>query len=246
MTTANQTIAGKRVLVTGANGGIGAALVDAFLAAGAAEVIAAARQTLARRDRVVPVRLDITDVPSVVSLAARLGSNIDILVNNAGFNANTGALEPVSSEAAREEMEVNYFGTLNLLRAFAPAMRARRSGVIVNMLTMLSHVNLPAMGSYCASKAAVLSLTQAARAELAPAGVSVIAILPSGVDTRMSAESAAPKLAPAEVAAETVQAILEGVDDCYPGKAATEFYAAFRQDPKALEKRLATRLPARR
>ena len=246
MTAMNQVVAGKRVLVTGANGGIGAALVDAFLAAGAAEVIAAARQTLARRERVLPARVDITDIPAVMSLAARHGAEIDILVNNAGFNGNTGALEPASPEAARAEMEVNYFGTLNMLRAFGGAMRVRGNGVIVNMLTMLSHVNLPMMGSYCASKAAVLSLTQAARAELAPAGVRVVAILPSAVDTRMSAGSAAPKLSPAEVAAATVRAVAEGVEDCYPGQAATEFYAAFRQDPKALEKRLAGRLPARR
>jgi NAD(P)-dependent dehydrogenase (short-subunit alcohol dehydrogenase family) len=240
------TVSGKRVFVTGANGGIGAALVDAFLAAGAAQVFAAARQTVPQRARVVPVRLDITDVPSVMSVAARCSSEVDILVNNAGFNANSGVLEPASADAARTEMEVNYFGTLNMLRAFAPGMRARNGGVIVNMLTMLSHVNLPLMGSYCASKAAVLSLTQAARAELAPSGVRVLAILPSAVNTRMSAGSAAPKLSPAEVAAETLRAIADDVEECYPGKAASEFYVSFRQDPKGLERRLAARLPARR
>jgi NAD(P)-dependent dehydrogenase (short-subunit alcohol dehydrogenase family) len=239
-------LAGKRVLVTGASGGIGAALVDAFLYAGAAEVIAAARHAPPRRERVTSAQLDVTDAASVAALAGRHAAGVDVLVNNAGFNGNCGALEPAAGDAARAEMEVNYFGTLNMLRAFAPAMRSRGQGVIVNMLTMLSHVNLPLMGSYCASKAAALSLTQAARAELAPAGVRVLAMLPSAVDTRMSAASPPPKLAPAEVAATTVRAIREGVEDCYPGKTAVEFHAAFRQDPKGLEKRLAARLPARR
>jgi short-subunit dehydrogenase len=143
-------------------------------------------------------------------------------------------------------MEVNYFGTLSVIRAFAPAMRCRGSGVIVNMLTMLSHVSLPLMGSYCASKAAGLSLTQAVRAELAADGISVLAVLPSSVDTRMSARAPGPKLSPQEVAHATIEAIQKGCEETYPGKIAADFHAAFRADPKALERRLALRLPPRK
>lgn len=171
MNEANRKIVGKTVLITGASGGIGSALVRAFLSRGASYVLAASRTLVTASPRVLPIRLDVTDPVNVASLADKCATTVDILVNNAGVNGNSGALEPDSLETAREEMEVNYFGSLSVIRAFAPAMRKRGSGVIVNMLTMLSHVNLPAMGSYCASKSALLSLTQAVRAELASSGV---------------------------------------------------------------------------
>lgn len=236
-------IQGKTVLVTGAAGGIGQALVRAFLAAGAREVIAAGRRAPVPAERVTPLVLDLSDERSVAAAAAACAPRVDVLVNNAGVNGNSGALFPRDPASAAQEMDINYFGLLRMLRAFAPAMQARGGGAIVNMLTMLSHMNLPLMGSYCASKAAALSLTQAARAELAASGVKVIAILPSAVDTAMAAKAPPPKLSPDEVAQATVQAIRDETEEVYPGPVATEFMATLRKEPKVLEKRLAQRLP---
>ena len=122
MSDPNCEIAGKVVLVTGANGGIGRTLVAAFRKAGAAEVLeigglgAPAGMT----------KLDVTDRSAVEALAASLGARVDILVNNAGFNGNSGALAAAEDRNARQEMEVNYFGLLNMIRAFSPAMRQRQ------------------------------------------------------------------------------------------------------------------------
>ncbi len=241
MSDPNCEIAGKVVLVTGANGGIGRTLATAFRKAGAAEVLEIGG--LGAPEGMT--KLDVTNRSAVEALAASLGARVDILVNNAGFNGNSGALAAAEDRNARQEMEVNYFGLLNMIRAFSPAMRQRQQGVIVNMLSILSHVNLPMLGSYCASKAAALSLTEAARAELAPYGVRVCAIFPGAVDTRMSAHIPPPKLAPAQLADAVMKALLDGLEDIFPGAAAAGLHAAMRVDRKAVEKEMASRLPAK-
>ncbi len=243
MADSNRDIAGTTVLVTGAGGGIGSALVSAFLAAGAARVLAAGRRPPAASDRLVPVRLDVTDPDSIAALAAAHGGAVDILVNNAGSNHNRGLLDAETVDPARDEMAVNYFGPLQLIRALAPGFRARGRGVIVNLITVLAHVNLPLMGSYCASKAALLSLTQGVRAELAASGVAVIGVLPGAVDTVMTKDFPPPKMAPAEVAAAVVQAIRDGAEEVYPGDMAQGLRQGLATDPKAVERQLAQYLP---
>jgi len=243
----NREIEGRTVLVTGANGGIGRALVSAFLEAGATEVIAATRSGDAKEfsgaERVTQIALDITDAASVRRASETIGHRVDILVNNAGFTAISGFFEGSDTQGARREMEVNYFGTLEMLRAFAPHMKARRQGVIVNVLTVLAHSCLPSMGSYCASKAAALSLTQGVRAELIPWGVRVCAIFPSTVDTPASVDSPPPKLAPRRVAQEIIRMIRDGEEDCYPGDIARDLIAAIRKDAKTVEREMALALP---
>ena len=237
----NTEIAGKTVLVTGASGGIGGALLAAFAEAGAGRVLAAARDPAGLAgDGVEALPLDVTEPGSIAALPL---ADVDILVNNAGCNHNEGLIAAADISLAEEEMAVNYLGTLRLIRAAAPAMKARSAGVIVNLATILSHVNLPLMGSYCASKAALLSLTQGVRAELAPWGVRVIGIYPGAVDTRMSADFPPPKMAPAAVARAVVEAIRDGIEDCYPGDMAAELHRKLLQDPKAVERELAGFLP---
>ena len=244
----NREIAGRTVLVTGANGGIGRAIVAAFLDAGASEVIAATRSGNAPEfeggdARITQIAMDLSDRASVRTAAEGVGARVDILVNNAGVTAISGFFEGDDTGGARREMDINYFGTLEVLRAFAPHMKARQQGVILNVLTVLAHVCLPSMGSYCASKAAALSLTQGVRAELLPWGVRVCAIFPSTVDTEASADSPPPKLAPKRVAAEIVRMIAEGEEDCYPGDIARELAAAIRRDAKTVEREMALALP---
>jgi NAD(P)-dependent dehydrogenase (short-subunit alcohol dehydrogenase family) len=179
--------------------------------------------------------LDITDPRSVANAARRHVDGIDILINNAGHNHNTRFLGSDDVENAAREMEVNYFGTLRMIRAFAPAMKQRGKGVIVNMITVGAHVCFPNMGSYCASKAALHSMTQSVRAELGYFGVDVVGIYPPAVDTVMSAHvPPAQKIAPAEVAAATVRALREGLDETYIGMAA-DLYERVRREPKAVE-----------
>jgi len=243
----NRDIAGKTVLVTGASGGIGRELVSAFRAAGAATIFAAARgkpeTASAKYPEIVPVSLDLTDLRSIEAAAAEIGPRVDILVNNAGVTAIAGFLEGKDIEGARSEMEVNYFGTLSMIRAFAPHLKAKRQGVIVNMLSMLAHVCVPSMGSYCASKAAAMSLTQGMRAELLPWGVRVCGVFPTTVDTATSADSPPPKLSPASVAREVIRMIRDGEEDAYPGNIARDLIAALREDPKTVEREMALALP---
>jgi NAD(P)-dependent dehydrogenase (short-subunit alcohol dehydrogenase family) len=234
-------IEGAVVFLAGASGGIGTVLVRALLDAGAREIVAAALDPGPAGPGVVPFALDITDAPAVRDAAGQWAPRTDILVNAAGVNANQRLFSPGFDERARREMEVNYFGLLNVAAAFAPAMRDRGRGTIVHLLTFLSHVNLPLMASYCASKAAAHSVTQALRAELASAGVRVCGVYPTVVDTPMSRDVDGPKMSADELAATVVQAIKLGTEDVFPG-AAELAYRGYLEQPKRVERRMAQRL----
>ena len=242
----NREISGKTVLITGAEGGIGRALVKAFLVAGAAEVFAAGRGVPSQTSsdpRVHHIALDVTDENALQVFAQGTGKKIDVLINNAGVTASSGLLDADSMDGARREMEVNYFGTLATIRALVPVFKQRKQGIVVNVLSILAQVCLPSMGSYCASKAATLSLTQGVRAELLPWGIRVCAIFPSTVDTPASADSPPPKLSPAQVADAIVRMIVDGIEEAYPGPIASNLAEALRQDSKAVEREMSTMLP---
>ena len=242
-------IEGSVALVSGTSRGIGRAYVEGLLARGAAKIYAAARDPSAIADlveagggRVVPVALDITD-PAAVNAAAAQASDVTLLVNNAGFNNNTPLLGAGDLAPARQEMNTNYFGTLAMCRAFAPVLKANGGGAIVNMLSILARVNLPLMGSLCASKAAALSLTQGARAELAGQGTLVIGVMPGAVETDMTAGIDIPKMQPPAVVSAALDAVEAGIEDVYPGDMATGVAQGLAADPKAVEKEFAGYLP---
>ena len=205
-------IQGKTILISGANGGIGSALIEALLARQAGKIYAAARDenslagALAADPRVVAVRADISDEDSVGQLVQRC-ADTQILINNAGVNQGQWLTAAGGLAAARTEMEVNYFGTLRVCRAFIPYFVARKDGMIVNVCSIIGLVNMPANGTYCASKAAVHSLTQGLRGEMAPHGVKVLGVYPGPVQTRMTAGLEMPKTSPQVVA----QAIVDGM-----------------------------------
>lgn len=235
-------VRGQVALVVGATGGIGSATVDALLEAGASEVIAASRRPRpAANPRITPVRMDVTRPLSVMEISQAFGARVDWVVCVSGVNSNH-RLAHYDESAAREEMETNYFGLINVFRAFAPAMKARRRGAFVNILSILAHVNHPMMATYCASKAAALSLTQAMRAELAPYGVRVHAVLPPVVDTRMSNHIPQPKLSAPAFAKLLVEALQAGAEDIYPA-AAEVLRESLQRDWKAVERAFAARLP---
>jgi NADP-dependent 3-hydroxy acid dehydrogenase YdfG len=243
------TVAEAVALVTGANRGIGAAFVQGLLDAGAQRVYAEARNpqtlaTLAQRDeRVIPIALDITDDSSVQEAAAQL-IDIDLLVNNAGAALGARLIGAPDLSAARQEMEVNYFGLLRMCRAFAPILAANGGGTLINVLSILARVASPASGSYSASKASALSPTQAVRAELLSQGTRVIGVLPGYVDTAMAERVTAPKIQPSEVVRATLDALQADQDEVYPGQVATQIAAWLLQNPKAVERQFAQSVAA--
>ncbi len=230
-------IEGKRVLITGASRGLGRALVTAFVEAGASEVIAGARKREDREalqsERVTPVRLDVTSERDVDALGP-LGT-IDILINNAGV---AGFGNPLTMEfgAAQEEMAVNYFGVLRVTRAVVPGMSAQRDGMIVNVATAFAKVNLPLVGTYCATKAALLSLGQAMRAYLSDHNVRVITVMPTTIDTDMSKGADVPKMTKEYVASEILAAIREERHDPPIGDEAKGMLESLSRDARGLEK----------
>ncbi len=232
-------------LVTGANGGIGKHYIEAIRAMGASRIYAGARNPGALVDlaaidpqRIIPIPLDITDEHSV-SVAAAEYNDVNLLINNAGIGLLQGFISATDLSSARAEMEVNYFGTLAMCRAFAQVLKANGGGAIINMLSILGRINFPINASYGASKAASFLMTQGVRAELAAQNTLVIGVMPGTVDTKGSQNFPPPKVAPEVVAQEALQAVIDGVEDIYPGEQAKAMAAQLLKDPKALEKAMA-------
>ncbi|MBL4836387.1 MAG: SDR family oxidoreductase [Kordiimonadaceae bacterium] len=242
-------IDGKTILVTGANRGIGRAFVEELLKVGAAKIYATARTVDTLTDlvelgqgRVVPVKLDVTDLAEIEGLA-RAYTDVSVLVNNAGIAAFEGLIAAADIGPARSEMETNYFGTLNMVRAFAPVLASNGGGAIINISSIGAYTNFPALGSYSASKAAVHSLTQGIRAELAAQGTQVSGVYPGPVDTAMTEGVPMEKTAPNDVARDVLLAVEKGVEDIYPDPTSAEMYGVYLADPKALEKKMGEMLP---
>jgi NAD(P)-dependent dehydrogenase (short-subunit alcohol dehydrogenase family) len=203
-------ISGSVALVTGANRGLGRALARALAERGAGTVYAGARDPGTVTDPgVVPVKLDVTDPADIAAAAARY-KDVTLLVNNAGVFHGGPLLGPATLDEARNEMEINYFGTLALTRAFAPVLGANGGGALVNVLSVVSHVSVPGMGSYAASKSAAWSLTNGVRLELAGQGTLVVGAHMGFMDTDMAAHVTQPKERPEDVAARTLDAVEAG------------------------------------
>lgn len=204
-------INGRIALVTGANRGIGRQFVLELLERGAAKVYASARQP-EKVDiddaRVVPIRIDLLDRESIAA-AAKNASDVDLLVNNAGIS--TGAsLVTGDMDDIRREMETHFWGTLEVIRAFAPVLAANGGGAIVNVLSALSWFATPGSGSYSAAKAAEWNLTNAVRLELASQGTLVQGVLLGAADTDIMAGYDGPKIDPRDVPRSSLDGLVSG------------------------------------
>ena len=232
-------IRGAVALVTGGNRGVGKAVVDELLARGAAKVFAGAR-TPSEADvaGAEVVRLDITDPAQVAAAAARC-SDVNLLVNNAGLHANVRLVLTDDPDAARREMEVNYWGTLAMTRAFAPVLAANGGGHIVNVLSVAAVVPAAFMGGYSASKAATWFLSAITRAELAGQGTKVTSWVLGSVDTRMAAHVAGNKEDPRDIARVGIDAVEADVLTVATDKMAIDSMAAHAADPEGFERMLA-------
>jgi NAD(P)-dependent dehydrogenase (short-subunit alcohol dehydrogenase family) len=196
---------GQTALVTGANRGLGRQFAQQLRDRGAAVYAGARNPAAVDLDGVVPIALDITDAASVEAAAATVGTAA-IVINNAG--SSTGA-SLLSGELAdvRREMDTHYFGTLSVVRAFAPQLARHEQSAILNVLSVLSWVSFPHSGGYCAAKSAEWSLTNALRQELAGQGTRVAGLHVGYMDTDMARNVDAPKIDPAEVARRALDAL---------------------------------------
>ena len=199
-------VKGQTVLVTGANRGLGLALVDAFLAAGATVYAGARDASKIDRSGARPVQLDITDPASVKAAAAKLG-DVTIVVNNAGVFVPAAIGAPDEIAALRSNLDTNVYGTYNVASAFAPILARNGGGAIVNVLSVLSWVTLEGTSGYSASKAAAWAITNGLRKELKGKGTQVIAVHVGYMDTDMAAGVTTPKSKPSDVAAQILDAI---------------------------------------
>jgi len=243
------TIKGSIALVTGANRGIGKAIVEQLIDQGATKVYACARNLDTLKEliengagKIVPIELDVTHEDQIQA-AAEQAKDVAILINNAGIANYSAVIAAADITSARQEMEVNYFGLLNMTRAFAPILKANGGGALVNISSIGGLVGIPMVGTYCPTKAAVHSLTQCVRGELASQGILVIGVYPGPIDTDMAKDFDMEKETPTQVAKEILAGIENGAEDVYPDKVAKETATGLQADSKAVEKQWAEMLP---
>jgi NAD(P)-dependent dehydrogenase (short-subunit alcohol dehydrogenase family) len=227
------TIADKTVLVTGANRGIGQALVEEALSRGARRVYAGTRQPLTHLDpRVTPLTLDVTN-PAQIQAAAEQVEALDLLINNAGI----WLPDDLSDRAMLEEhLAVNFYGTWGVTQALLPLL-IRSRGTIVNNVSLMALAALPLTPAYSISKAAAFSLTQSLRALLAVRGVRVHAVLTGPVDTDMTRGFDIPKASPASVARAIFDGVEAGEEDIFPDPMSASLAGGWRSGAaKVLER----------
>lgn len=231
----------KVVLITGANRGIGKALVQASLNYGAAKIYAAARNPEKLPNfvdsRVVPLELDITNI-DLIQEAVKKAKDINLLINNAGALAFASILQGNMPEL-KNDMEVNYFGTLNVTRVFAPLI-AGNGGGIATISSVVGLAPMAGIGGYSASKAALHSAIQAMRSELKPKQIEVFGIYPGPIDTDMARGFEIEKTSPQVTAENILASIVRGEEDIFPDAMSSQIGALWKSDPKALERQFAS------
>lgn len=244
----------RKILVSDGKSAVGQAMVKALVSAGADIVWVGHAEPwkklpglaeLAALPQVTLVPLDLSNERSVDELAGEIGGKVDIVVNTAEVHRSYGIAARRGAGAAKDEMEINYFGLLRLAQAFGPALKGRAAdGVLhasawVNLLSIYALSNFPPHGTFSASKAAALSLAQCLRAEMRAAGVRVLNVFPGPIDDEWNQQLPPPKLAPSALASAVVKALRDGVEDLYPGDVAQEWLERWRDNPKVLERELA-------
>lgn len=238
-------VQGCVAIVTGANRGIGEAFVRVLIEEGAAKVYAGARDPASARhleeqfpSKVQAIALDVTDHGQIAAAAAAC-PDVSVVVNNAGAFHSELLIGAADMSAARNEMEVNYFGPLAMARAFAPVLKANGGGAILNVLSVGGILAAPNMGGYSPSKFAMRAAGTCIRAELAGQGTTVTSLIVGSVDTRMAAHVKGAKEAPEDVARAAMRGITRGTDEIDTDRFAIEMRAAKARDPKGLERQMA-------
>ncbi len=236
------SIKDKVVLISGSNRGIGKSFAIQALEMGAKKVYACARDesTLAELvekygDKIVPLTLDVTNQDHIDAAAAAAG-DVEILINNSGMGGGGPVVNNPNKDGQRMEMEVNYFGMMNMSSALAPILKANGGGAIVNILSVAALSSFAFAPGYSASKAAGRSLTQALRVELGAQNTLVAGVFPGPVDTDMAKNVPMDKVSPDSVAVHVYEELAKGSEDIYPDPFAVQFAADVQADFKAVEK----------
>ncbi|MGB0415938.1 MAG: SDR family oxidoreductase [Coraliomargarita sp.] len=228
-------IANKVALVTGGNRGIGKAIVEAFINEGAAKVYVGVRAVekaapliAEHGDRIVPLEIDYSD-PASISAAARTATDVAIVVSNAGILKQTGVLDDTVIHSFEEELQINVYGLLRMAKAFAPVLKANGGGAFVQLNSIASLANFPAFSTYCASKAAAYSFTQALKASFAEQGTHLLSVHPGPIATDMAVEAGMKDLGdPVEMVSEGIVASLKAGDfHLFPDTMAKSFEKAY-------------------
>src|SRR6201994_4809007 len=226
-------VAGSIALVTGANRGLGLAFAKTLMEMGASKVYAAARDPGAITLKgVVPVRLDVTSDEDVVA-AARAAGDVNLLINNAGIARPGGFLADGAIEAAREQFEVNFIGPLRMARAFAPILAKKGGGAIVNVLSVASWMNNPALATYGASKSAAWALTNGLRNELVQQGTQVVGVHAGFIDTDLVRGLDVPKSPPEAIVQATLSALERGEGQVLADEITRLVHRSLSADPPA-------------
>lgn len=230
------TVKDKVVLVTGANRGIGKSIVETFINAGAKKVYAAARKLESLNplisdfgDRIKPIQIDLNK-PETVTQAATVANDVEVVVNNAGMLNQAMPLAEDAVTQLQEEIDVNVYGLMRVAQAFAPVLKQNGGGLLVQLNSVASFKNFPAFSTYCASKAASYSITQALRETLSEQGTQVISVHPGPIATDMANEAGMGEMAePAALVPESILSALEtGAFHAYPDTMAKQIGGAYQ------------------
>ena len=236
-------IENQTVLVTGANRGIGKSIVDELLNNGVKKVYAGARKVSSlpqwNDDRVVALELDITNDAQVKAAVATAG-DINILINNAGVATFASFFDDNGVDATKRDMDTNFWGTLNMMRSFVPVLEKNTTPAIVNVVTIGAFVNFPSIGGYSASKAALFSLSQGARMELAGRGIAVHTVNPGPIDTDMAKDFEIDKTSPQVTAQNIIAGMKADQADIFPDPGGQGMFEVWKNDYRELEAMVAS------
>ena len=241
MSKLNISPEGKTAFVSGANRGIGKAITIELFEQGAQKIYAGARnldslnELKARyRDRLMPTKLDVTDDASIAA-AMKIADDVDILINNAGIFITGGFFSSDTIESLNKNHEVNVLGLVKLTNSFISVLKKKKEAAIVNISSITGLANMPMAATYSATKAAVHSITQGMRGELAHDNILVVGVYPGPVDTDMTKNISMDKDAPENVAKVVVQGLIDGEEDIFPDPMSQQIGQIYQSAPKSVE-----------